>query len=211
MIRRLAASGFANRDEKTMPKPRILWIDGIGSFAMCDSDEVSLGQAFPGNVVDLAIRGDLSRKALFFRRHGEDHLVQPLQLVKVDGQVLDRATILSDGNTLTLGDRVEIRYVRPTKLSGTARLELQGSQRWQPFLTAPLLMGESCVLGPEPNAHIPCPYWSHRLVLFRHQGAWMCRFTGNEPLNVGGREVCAPFPLVPGQRIRHDEFSMTLE
>jgi len=43
-----------------MPKPKILWIDGVGSYAMCDSDEVSIGQAFPGNDVDLAIRGDLS-------------------------------------------------------------------------------------------------------------------------------------------------------
>lgn len=211
MIRRVAASSFANREEKTMPKPRILWIDGIGSFAICDGNEVSLGQAFPGNDVDLAIRGDLSRLALFFRRHGEDHLVQPLQSVRLDGRILERAAILTDGVTLRVGERVEIRYIRPTKLSGTARLELLGTHRWQPFLSAPLLMGESCVLGADSNAHIPCPGWSQRLVLFRHQATWMCRTTSTEPLDVGGKSVCAPFPLVPGQRVRNDEFSMTLE
>lgn len=197
--------------EKSMPKPRILWIDGIGSFAMCDGDEVSLGQSFPGNEVDLAIRGDLSRRALIFRRHGEDHLVQPLQAVKLNGETLDRAAILGDGATLTLGDRLSIKYCRPTRLSGTARLHLVGTQRWQPNLTAPLLLGEACVLGPDPNSHIVCPDWSQRLVLFRHQGSWMCRFSGNEPLNVGGKAVSAPFPLVPGQRVRNDELSMTLE
>jgi hypothetical protein len=112
---------------------------------------------------------------------------------------------------LRLGHRMGIRYVRPTKLSGTARLDLCGAQRWQPYLTAPLLMGESCILGSDPQSHIVCPDWSQRLVLFRHQGQWMCRSSGKDPLVVGGNAVSAPFPLLPGQRVRNDEFSMTLE
>jgi hypothetical protein len=211
MISHVASPVSASRVEKSMPKPRVLWIDGVGGFAMCDSNEVSLGQSFPGNAVDLAIRGDLSRRALIFRRHGEDHLIQPLQTVRLNGKVLERAAILSDGALLTIGDRVELKYVRPTRLSGTARLELLGHHRWQPYLTAPLLLGESCILGPEPNSHIVCPDWTQRLVLFRHQGEWMCRSSGTDPITVGGIEVSAPFPLVPGQRIRSDEFSMTLE
>ena len=46
-----------------MPATKILWIDGVGSFALCDSQEITIGQAFPGNSVDLAIRGDISRNA----------------------------------------------------------------------------------------------------------------------------------------------------
>jgi hypothetical protein len=211
MIRRVAMTDSAYRYEKSMPKPHVLWIDGVGSFAMCDGNEVSVGQSFPGNPVDLAIRGDLSRQALVFRRHGEDHLVQPLQTTRLDGRVLERATILTDGGTLTLGERIEIKYVRPTKLSGTARLDLVGMHRWQPYLTAPLLMGESCVLGPDPRSHIVCPDWTERLVLFRHQGGWMCRCSGETSVSVGGKVVSAPFPLIPGQRVRSDEFSLTLE
>jgi hypothetical protein len=159
----------------------------------------------------LAIRGDLSRRALIFRRHGEDHLVQPLQCVRANGVVLERATLLTDGTHLTIGDRVGLRYHRPTKLSGTARLELLGHYRWQPFLTAPLLLGESCILGPEANSHIVCPGWTSRVVLFRHNNEWMCRTSGTDPVSVGDRLVSAPFALVPGQRIRSDDFSMTLE
>jgi hypothetical protein len=73
------------------------------------------------------------------------------------------------------------------------------------------LMGESCVLGPDPQSHIVCPDWTERLVLFRHQGGWMCRCSGETSVSVGGKVVSAPFPLIPGQRIRSDEFSMTLE
>lgn len=211
MMSHVASPVSASRVEKSMPKPRVLWIDGVGSFAMCDGEEVSVGQSFPGNAVDLAIRGDLGRRALLFRRHGEDHLIQPFQTVRLNGKVLERAAILSDGACLTIGDRVELKYVRPTKLSGTARLELLGHHRWQPMLTAPLLLGESCILGPEPNAHIVCHEWTGRVVLFRHNGHWMCRTSGVEGVTVGGKEVSAPFPLLPGQRIRCEEFSMTLE
>ena len=125
-----------------MVPPKILWIDGVGSYAICDQIEVAIGQAFPGNQVDLAIRGDISRRAAIVRRHGEDHLIQPLQTVHVNGSEIDRAVVMHDGDLISLGARVGLRYVRPTQLSGTARLELHGNSRWQPLLSAALLMGE---------------------------------------------------------------------
>lgn len=194
-----------------MAQPKILWIDGVGSYAMCDQNEISIGQAYPGNQVDLAIRGDLSRRALIIRRHGEDHLVQPLQSMLVNGSEIDRAVVLHDGDILGLGHRIELRYVRPTQLSGTARLELLGNTRWQPLLSAALLLGESCVLGPESNSHVVCPDWSSKFVMFRNGNQWMCRASEQANIEIEGKAVRAPFPLLPGQRIRGDEISMTLE
>ena len=55
----------------TMAQPKILWIDGVGSYAICDQTEATIGQAFPGNPVDLAIRGDLSRRAAVASGRGE--------------------------------------------------------------------------------------------------------------------------------------------
>lgn len=195
----------------TMAQPKILWIDGVGSYAICDQNEVTIGQAFPGNQVDLAIRGDLNRRAAVIRRHGEDHLVQPLQLVQVNGAEIDRAVLLCDGYVISLGSRIELRYIKPTQLSGSARLELIGHTRWQPLLSAALLMGESCVLGPESNSHVICPEWTTKLVLFRNGAQWMCRVNEQANIQIDGKAVSAPFPLVQGQRIRGDEISMTLE
>jgi len=194
-----------------MVQPKILWIDGVGSYALCDQSEVTLGQAFPGNQVDLAIRGDLNRRAAIIRRHGEDHLFQPLQDVRLNGKEIDRTIVLHDGAILSLGSRIELRYVRPTQLSGTARLELLGNIRWQPLLSAALLMGESCVIGPEENSHVVCPDWTNKLVLFRSGSQWLCRTNEHSNILIDGKPVRAPFPLVPGQRIRGDEISMTLE
>lgn len=194
-----------------MVPPKILWIDGVGSYAICDQIEVAIGQAFPGNQVDLAIRGDISRRAAIVRRHGEDHLIQPLQTVHVNGSEIDRAVVMHDGDLISLGARVGLRYVRPTQLSGTARLELTGNSRWQPLLSAALLMGESCVLGPESNCHVICPEWSSKVVLFRNGTQWMCRVSEQANIQIDGKPVRAPFPLVRGQRITGDEISMTLE
>jgi hypothetical protein len=194
-----------------MTQPKILWIDGVGSYALCDQAEVSVGQAFPGNPVDLAIRGDLSRRAFILRRHGEDHLIQPLQAIAINHMEIDRAVVLNDGNLIQVGDKVELKYIRPTQLSGTARLELVGRTRWQPLLTAALLMGESCVLGPELNSHIVCSDWETKIVLFRSNNQWMLRASQDIQMQVNGVETCAPFPLVSGQRITCDQFSMTLE
>jgi hypothetical protein len=194
-----------------MVQPKILWIDGVGSYAICDQMEVDIGQAFPGNQVDLAIRGDISRRAAVVRRHGEDHLIQPLQTVRINGSEIDRAVVLRDGDLISLGARVELRYVRPTQLSGTARLELTGNSRWQPLLSAALLMGESCVLGPESNCHVVCPDWTSKLVLFRNGTQWMCRVSDQANIQIDSQPVRAPFPLLRGQRITGDEISMTLE
>ena len=142
---------------------------------------------------------------------GEDHLIQPLQTVHVNGSEIDRAVVMHDGDLISLGARVGLRYVRPTQLSGTARLELHGNSRWQPLLSAALLMGESCVLGPESNCHVICPDWSSKVVLFRNGAQWMCRVSDQANIQIDGKPVRAPFPLVRGQRITGDEISMTLE
>jgi hypothetical protein len=196
-------------------RPKILWIDGVGSYAMCDRDEVSIGQAFPGNEVDLAIRGDISRKACIIRRKGEDHLVQPFQTAWIDGQFLERPTLLKSGCILRLGQRVELRYTRPTLLSGTARLELLSSHRWQPVLSAVILLGDSCIIGPSSDSHIVCPPprgidWYGRFLWFRQADDWICKGVDCPGLVVGQSPTSAPFKLETGLRVQCDAASWTL-
>lgn len=210
-------SSFSRRiapphSDRTMQKPKILWIDGVGGYAMCDASEISLGQSFPSNEVDLAIRGDLSRRAAIFRRSGDGHWVQPLQGISIRGIQIERATLLADGDLLDFGNRLLLSYKRPTKLSGTGKLEIKSQHRWQPSLSGALLLGDSCILGADPSSHVHCPNWGAKIVLFRHQGDWMVRVFSNSPVFVGNNPepVCAPFPILLGQRVHGDDFSMTL-
>jgi len=200
------------KPDRMMHKPKILWIDGVGGFAMCDASEISLGQSFPSNEVDLAIRGDLSRRAAIFRRSGDGHWIQPFQSVSIRGAQIERATLLADGDLLDFGNRLLLRYKRPTKLSGTGRLEIASQHRWQTSLSGALLLGESCILGSDPSSHVHCPNWGAKIVLFRHQDDWMVRVFSSSPVFIGNNPepIGAPFPIPLGQRVHGDDFSMTL-
>jgi hypothetical protein len=178
---------------------------------LCDSEEVILGQAAPECLADLAIRGDISRRAASIRRVGEEHVLTPLQETYLDGRPLDRPALLPERAKLTLGKRVELAYVRPSKLSCSARIDILSNNRWQPLYTSAVLLSDSCVLGPFEDCHIVCPGWSSRLVLFRKTGEWFCRPPQGETVQVGDMMAGAPFPLKLGQKISSDEFSMILE
>ena len=191
------------------PKAPILWIDGVGGYLLLDATEVIVGQAAPGNAVDLMIVGDLSRRAAAIRRSGEDHLLQPLQPLSVNSQRVDRATLLRDGDIISLSPRVLAKYVRPNRLSATSRIELLSRHRWQPSVDGVLLMGDSCVLGPGSTSHVLCPFWTGDVILFRHRGQWMCKSA--LPLEVDGKSTTGAIPLLPGKRIQGFDFSMTLE
>jgi hypothetical protein len=189
----------------------ILWIDGQGSYSLHDSEEILLGQATPDGVADLAIRGELSRRAASIRRVGEEHVLNPLQETYLDGKLLERPVLLPEESRITLGKKVRLRYLRPSKLSCSARLDILSGNRWQPLFDSALLLGSSCVLGPFEDCHIICPNWNSRLVLFRQEETWFCKPPSGQPLQVGGKDQSAPFPLIAGQKVCSDDFSMILE
>lgn len=194
---------------------RVLWIDGIGGFLMCDKPEILLGQAAPGNEVDLPIVGDLSRRAASIRRSGEDHLLQPLHspigsFISLDGVSVDRASLLRNGMKIQIGDRVLLQYRRPSRLSGSARLDLISHHRWQPHVDGVLLLADSCLIGPSNNSHIVCPQWSQDVVLFRSGDDWYCR-NSDDSLVTNDHRHDGPVKLTPGVRISGNDFSMCLE
>lgn len=178
---------------------------------LCDSEEIILGQAAPECLADLAIRGDISRRAASIRRVGEEHVLNPLQETYLDGRRLDRPVLVPERAKFTLGKRVELEYIRPSKLSCSARIDIRSNNRWQPFYSSAVLLSNSCVLGPFEDCHIVCPTWSSRLVFFRQSNGWYCRPASGVTVQVDGVEAGAPFLLKVGQKICGDEFSMILE
>src|SRR5439155_7594238 len=125
----------------------VLWIDAVGGYLVCLSDDVYIGQASPGANVDVAIQADISRRHAKIRREGEGYILDPLhQKVKVDGKPVASPMLLSDGDEIELGDKVRLRFRKPHVLSASARLEMVSRHRLQPHVDGVLLMAESCVL-----------------------------------------------------------------
>ena len=187
----------------------ILWVDGVGGFLVCQQQEVTLGQAVPDNDVSIAIQADLSRTHATFRRDGESYILTPQGRVSVNGQVIQERALLKDGDELTFGDVVKLRFNKPHALSATARLDFISRHRTFPTADSILLMAESCVLGPRVQNHIVCRDWSGDVVLFKQDDNLFCRSL--ESIQVDGESCDGRGQLSPSSRVVGEDFSMTLE
>jgi hypothetical protein len=226
--------------ERRMPKPSVLWIDGVGSFALCEQSFVSIGQSFPGNDVDLAIRGDLGRRACAIHHSNGEHWFERFQRHRdsqesSDAIPDDTPILMKDSEVFTISERVKFRYRRSSPWSSTARLDLVSEHRWQPFVDAVILVAGNILIGCDSSCHIqylqtqsPAPDLrtdqrpdihrgldqvrdTGRFVLFKNNQEWLCRVSGKEKVWVGNELQSALFTVKPGQRVQCDSLTFTLE
>lgn len=186
----------------------LLWIDGVGGFLTCLGSTVSLGQAAPGNHVDIPILGDLSRRVAKIHRE-EGYLIEPLQPIQVAGRLVKEVTLLSDGDEIELGGGVRVRFRQPHALSATARLDVASGHRTQPSSDGILLMADSCVLGPKWQDHVVCRDWENDVVLYRREGDLFCR--AMDGLEIDGQYCEGQGRLGRDSHIAGSDFSLSLE
>jgi hypothetical protein len=187
----------------------VLWVDGVGGFLVCQSDQILLGQACCGNQIDVPIMADLSGKHARICRGGEGYWIEPLHLVRVNGRAVHSKRMLNDGDELELGSGVRIRFRRPHALSASARLEFLSRHRTQPSADGVLLMADSCVLGPRWQNHVVCRDWSGDVVLYRHDQNLYCR--AMESIEIDGELCDGRGRLAGNSHVVGSDFSMSLE
>jgi hypothetical protein len=187
----------------------LLWVDAVGGYLVSTGDEVVIGQPAPGHEVDIPIRGDLSRRHAVFHRDAEGYLLEPVRDVKINGTKQERTVSLHDGDLLTLGESVQLRFRRPHPLSQTARLEFLSYHRTQPATDGVLLMAESCILGPGAASHVVCPGWPHDVVVYRNREALGCR--SPKPFKIDGVEHQGRANLAERSRVAGEGFSFSVE
>ena len=187
----------------------LLWVDAVGGFLVCLSNEVIVGQALPDAEADIPILGDLSKQHAKIRREGEDYLIEPLSEVRVRGRTITGTRLLTDGDEVELGNAVVFRYRKPHALSASARLELASRHRTEPWADGVLLMAESCVLGPNHSNHVVCRDWMDDVVLFRQDDGLYCR--GMASLEIDGEHYDGAGRVSYNSRIAGNDFSMSLE
>ncbi|MDA1055436.1 MAG: FHA domain-containing protein [Planctomycetota bacterium] len=187
----------------------LLWVDGVGGYLVSLASEVVLGQAAPGNRVDIPILADISRRHAKIRRDGEGYTIEPLHVLRLNGKAIQTKAILSDGDEIELGSGVRFRFRRPHALSASVRLDLISRHRTQPYADSILLMAESCVLGPRWQNHVVCPDWEADVVLYRQDDELYCR--AMDAIEIDG-ELCDGRGRLNGNsHVAGSDFSMSLE
>ncbi|MCA9213174.1 MAG: FHA domain-containing protein [Planctomycetales bacterium] len=192
------------------PGPRFqMWIDAVGGYLVCLSDEILIGQAIPESVADVPIFGDLSRRHAVLRREGESYVIVPHAKTLVEQQAIDGSRYLRDGDELQFGASVSMRFRQPHPLSHSCRLEFTSPHRTQPHADAVVVLANSCVLGPSETSHVVCRHWTRDLVLAREGQDLRCHTAG--VMEVDGKDVKQKSAINLNSRICGEDFCVSLE
>ena len=196
----------------TTSKRTVVWIDGVGGYLLCFGDEVTLGQPAGEGGAEIAILADLSRRHASIQRERESYVLTPIHRVCVDGVELTGPRVLKENARIELGESVRLRFGKPHALSNTATLTLESHHKTEPAVDGILLMAESCVLGSQPQSHIPCRGWTDDLVLFRRGEELQFRTAANVTVkNSKGKPASLGGVLTDNTRIDSDRFSLSFE
>src|SRR5204863_6259859 len=132
------------------------------------------------------------------------YVIESTRALQVNGQSAPKA-LLRPGDRVTLGAACQFLFQVPVPLSTTARLELVSGHRLPLSVDGILLMAETLVLGPGPQAHVPLDV-EKPVLLYRHKDGLGVRYGG--PFRVNGRPATDREGLPPHATVSGPDFSL---
>lgn len=181
-----------DRDPAERSRKRQLWIDGGGGFLLLSGDRWHVGGAAAQEVSDVCVLADLPRYAGAIERESEDYF-----WVGQEG----RRTLLKSGQALPVSGSAQVRFSRPSQLSGSAVLELSPPHRFAGHVDGIVLFFDTLLIGPGRDCHLRVPRAEETVVLTLRDGRWWVKIPGSSELS----------ELVAGDRWVRGSLSMTLD
>lgn len=201
-------AGLSSVANPGLPKRFFLWIDGVGGYLVCLAARVTVGQAAGDTPADVPVYADLARVHAEITRDAEGYLLASARGVQVNGQTSDRK-VLQPGDRVTVGSTCQFVFRQPVPLVPTVVLELVSGHRFQVAVDAVILMAETLILGPGPDAHIILPEIDQNIILFRGKEGLGVRYDGDYV--VSGQAVKGRTALpIPGS-VTADAVNFTVE
>lgn len=171
------------------------WIDAVGGYLCVTSPVVRIGQAGePKN--QIAVLADIASHHADIRRGPSGTVLIAHADARVNGQP-GSEFLLRDNDRIQLKG-LELEYRQPLSWSSTARLRIASRHRLPLALDGVLLLGETCVVGPGPEAHLQAP-WLESVLIHWNQERYWCRSKG--PLVIDGVEHDGNGPLSPNSAV----------
>jgi hypothetical protein len=205
------AMGPAPDGESTteaLPPRFLLWVDGVGGYLVCLGNRLTLGQATLDSRADVPLLADVSRLHATLSRDGEGYVIEATRDLRVNGQPATRA-LLKPNDRLTLGATCQLQFRLPVPLSATARLDVTSGHHLPLAVDGVLLMAETLLLGPGPQAHVVVPDAEAPVVLFRHKDGLGLKHTGG--LTVDGQKCPERGLLRPNACVVGRDLTFALE
>lgn len=162
-----------------------LWVDGCGGYLLMTGVRWSVGGLSRDSTVDICVQADWPRLAGQISRRGADYFWQ--------GQrAADQKILLTDGTQVPVDGSALMTLGKPSQLSDTAVLSLNGPHRFDQHVDGVVLVRETILVGPDSDCHLRCRDASDRVVLQLKGNQWYAKagLLGDfQRLEVGSRVV----------------------
>jgi hypothetical protein len=157
----------------------------------------------------VSLLANLSRRHATFVRSGERYLLEAHAPATVAGKPIFEQVDLNEGNDVTLGSAVKLRFRLPNAMSGSARIEFVSDHRPNKPADGVVLMHDTCLLGPGAENHIRCPGWPQAVLVYRRGNELWCK--SREELFIDGQHAPTGGTLRPGSIVTGSEIRFRLE
>ena len=130
----------------------MLHVDQLGSLLVLTEPQVTIGTTSSsrnngiGSAADVVLQTE-GGSLITVQRSGEDYLAQSAAPFVVNDRS-SRQHLLSNGDTIELGKRGRLKFLRSVSASDSAVLRITGSKMKQRQIRSIVLMGDSLVFGP---------------------------------------------------------------
>lgn len=168
--------------QEETPRRLLLWIDGVGGYLVCLSPRVSIGQATAEAFVDVPIFADVSRLQAYITRDAEGHMLEAIRTTAVNDVTVEK-TLLRDSDRIRFSGRCQLQFRQPVPISSTALLTVTSRHRLPWAVEGIILLGESCILGGNTDAHIQVPGLKKRVALVRRKDGLVVQTAGEFDLD----------------------------
>jgi hypothetical protein len=185
----------------------VMHVDGIGSFQVIQSADVTIGPVSLGCSADVTLLAGAETPQVTLLRTDGDYFLQCKQAVLVNEKPTT-GKLLSNGDKIALSPRCRFTFRRPSAASATAVLYLTGARMARGDVRQILLLDREILIGPGSSAHVRCDALAQAAILQPSGGKLLLRSA--EAVQIDGQAMARPAEVVFGAHVRFGPVSFVV-
>lgn len=150
--------------QETFARERyLLQVDGVGCLMLLPAERVTIGGVEGADLCDVTLRTTGLESPITVDRQADRYLARARSPFRVNDRTGTSKLLLS-GDTIEIGRRGRLRFLKPVAASATALLRPTAAPLARSDIRHVVLLQESLLFGPT-GTHLPIPHCRDAIVL----------------------------------------------
>jgi hypothetical protein len=146
-----------------LPVRSVLQVDGVGGLLLLSADVITIGTPSSSARIDVPLVTEGTEEIISIRRDSDDYFAESAKPFRVNGREETRK-LLTSGDSIAVGARGRLRFLKPVAASGSAVLQITGARLARRDIRSVVLMSDSLLFGPS-GSHFRLPGTESSIVL----------------------------------------------